>query len=69
MEPKGKRVKKIDVKSQIATKSTDNSGGRATGTAKKPGASTVTTPMAPPRLKSRSGGTVVKDATKQKPKR
>ena len=75
MEPKNGRLKQTKTKTmtRISTQKTnasnDDSNGRATADAKKKGASVSTPPMAPPRLRSRKGGTTVTNAIKQKPRK
>lgn len=75
MEPKNGRVKQSKTKTmtristQKTNRSDDNSNGRSKSPTKKMGASVVTPPMAPPRLTSRKGGSPVKTAAKQKPRK
>lgn len=74
MEPnrriKPKKTKSVaGVSSQKTTPSDDHSNDRASRPPVKKGSSVVTPPMSPPRLRSRSGGTIVKTSGKQKPKR
>lgn len=72
MEPRPKHgVKRmVSVNNGKTTRSTEHSGGRQVKPATKKGGSSVHAPIAPPRLKSRSGGSVIKsDYSKPKVKR